>query len=568
MKPISGDIHPLTLLFARGVIAALALLTSAEMICAQTSPDGRANSKQAKRGLGVRTPKQPPVPAASPKPMPGIPKADTPKTKPELILQTGHSTDEILSLAFSPDDQLLATAGGDGKVKLWKLETGYMLRTLDGISYKTFAVSFSPDGQMLASAGMGGNVQLWDVATGLVLRTMAGQHEGISTIAFSPDGQMLASAGFRGGIKVWSVATGREIAAIIGHPTANDLDFAVSALAFTADGKLLISAGTDGKVKLWNSATGRLLRTLTANPEGKLRLALHPDGSTMATGGADGKINLWDMRNGQQMRSIDGGGRSVAAITFDSDGRLLSVFEDFEDKDGKLTVKEAATGRVLLLVESLRTNGTPCVLSRNGKKLALNPIENVQVWDIATLQKREFEGRGGWGSSLAFSPDGRLVALVRAEKVKLWDIFTGRGSYELADNISAIAFSSDSRLLASGGKDGKLRIWEAATGRELNTWLGHADEINSLAFSPDGHLLASASVDPLPPSADGSRTASALAKDKIKLWDVSSGRELRSVPGYKVINFSPDGRTLCFCKPVYASCASERHDRARIISSH
>jgi WD40 repeat protein len=98
--------------------------------------------------------------------------------------------------------------------------------------------------------------------------------------------------------------------------------------------------------------------------------------------------------------------------------------------------------------------------------------------------------------------------------------------------VTSLAFSPDGSVLASGSQaDSTIRLWELATGRELRTLTGHEFGISSLAFSKDGSLLASASSD---------RT--------IKLWEVASGRELRTVTTYNrfayVVQFSPDGRLL------------------------
>jgi WD40 repeat protein len=97
--------------------------------------------------------------------------------------------------------------------------------------------------------------------------------------------------------------------------------------------------------------------------------------------------------------------------------------------------------------------------------------------------------------------------------------------------VNSVAFSSDGRLVASGSLDSTVKLWDVATGRELRTLVGHADSVECVAFSPDGSTLAS-----------GSKDAT------VKLWDLESGRELRTLSGHtdyvNSVAFSPDGHTL------------------------
>jgi WD40 repeat protein len=83
-----------------------------------------------------------------------------------------------------------------------------------------------------------------------------------------------------------------------------------------------------------------------------------------------------------------------------------------------------------------------------------------------------------------------------------------------------VAFSPDGRLLASGSADNTIKLWDVATGSEVRTLTGHTDDVNSVAFSPDGRLLASGPWDK-------------TGWDKtIKLWDVATGSEVRTLTGH------------------------------------
>jgi RNA polymerase sigma factor (sigma-70 family) len=142
-------------------------------------------------------------------------------------------------------------------------------------------------------------------------------------------------------------------------------------------------------------------------------------------------------------------------------------------------------------------------------------------------------GKGASAFSLAVSPDGHFLAVGQEGKVRLWEITTSRelATLEQEGTIWSVAFSPDGTLLATGSKLGTAKIWDVGNLRERAALDGHTNNVNSVAFSPDGKTLATGSFD-----------------KTVRLWDVATGKELRQLPGPQdavtSVAIAPDGKTL------------------------
>jgi len=217
------------------------------------------------------------------------------------------------TVVFSPDGSSLASITSLFEtVKLWDVATGQEIRALIGHTDQVLSVAYSPDGNILATGSDDGTIKLWDVATGQELRTFRGRYTLaylFQSIAFSPDGNTIASGSLET-IKLWDVFTGQELRTIT-HPPLMQTVAWVKSLAYSPDGKILAS-GAGHSIKLWNTTTGQELRTLIGHKDVN-DIAFSPDGSILASSWDDNTIKLWEVGS--------------STLQSDQSDRVLSIVE-------------------------------------------------------------------------------------------------------------------------------------------------------------------------------------------------------------------------------------------------
>lgn len=219
-----------------------------------------------------------------------------------VLKQQGHFFD-MNTLSFSPDGQLVATGGDDGKVKVWNTASGFCFVTFEDHSATVSQVEFAKQGQVVFSASLDGTVRAFDLIRYRNFRTFTTPNPvQFNSLAVDPSGEIVCAGGQGDGFEIymWSTQTGKLIDVLSGH------EGPVSALAFAPTGDRLVSASWDRTIRVWDVyGRSQAVEPFRLQADA-LALAFRPDGREVAVATLDGQVALWDLKDAVQRTLIEG----------------------------------------------------------------------------------------------------------------------------------------------------------------------------------------------------------------------------------------------------------------------
>ena len=405
-------------------------------------------------------------------------------------------------------------------------------------------------------------ITLFDAITGRPLRRLGVEPETVCfSTAVSPDGKLAAIGEMdrNPSAVVFEISTGRQLC---GLPRSDD--FSTKVAGFSPDGSLLATSARPNQIRLYNSRTGKLVRSLEWEPDAPTPgggfnngdVAFMPDGKTLlASTRATGVVRIFDVQSGRELRRFNATPKAILGLRLSPDGTRLAVLECAGSREEfnygrsgpgkKIMILDAGTGRqVTELLGPGFTLGM--AFSPDGKTLFTGKDElGIGIWDTISGKRvgnvpcptaEEFRDE----KAFALAPDGKSIVFGGMTSIHVFDIATGT---ELeshpghSSQVTAIALHPLDPIIATGGYDGRLLLWDRVTGQMLRTVMESKFQVSSVAYSADGRFLYAVAL-----------TDFLASHSSIRCWAVATGKEVWRLDDHPVwpgkLLLSPDGKML------------------------
>ena len=424
----------------------------------------------------------------------------------------------VTRLVLSRDGQRLAAASEDKRVYVWDLAAvnaapaGQAVPAIARLEHPAAirGLDFSADGKWLATGGDDRFLSLWHLPSGLLAERQVGHMQAVHTVAFVGNERVVLAAGDDRIVRTWTPAVvsvetpvrdnntspPKPLIALVAHPGEGGFS------AITADSDRVYRWAPDGSPRPHLTAPAPGLQLLTTTPDGTLLTATN----------AQGKAFVWQVADGQLKATWDFGG-PITALDYRPDGQQVAV----ADGQARLRIFSREPFRLL---EQL-TLPQPAKLTAwhgpEGNQLAALGDQPAITTAVRSLV-RVWDGLEGGAQALAVSPDGaRIIAGGADGKVRLWRTNDGMLERTLEGHTGAIhdvALLANGQQLISVAADQMMRQWNPADGT-LVRMTPHGAPVRFVASSPDNLRLTTASED-----------------GKVRVWEVATGQLLEAFSGH------------------------------------
>lgn len=437
-------------------------------------------------------------------------------------------TSTTVGLAFTPDSRTLISAGADGAVRIWDVDSWTCRATLQPHNDPIHGMDLSPDGRYFATSARDARVVVYDLRACDVRCVLPGTKSDLSAVCFLADNRHLATvAADDDSLRIWDVesaalarekrltsrgggylsptpdhrgviVTARDNSFHIFPDPLGDIDLQLvlrntlpnnQRTIVTTDGRRMFCNGNDRTLGVWDLEEGRIVATSQSPNDTIAFLALTPDGRHVVSTGW-WSINYWDAQTGEYQRGLSTV-ENNACLAFSGDGRLIAA----GSASGAVRVYEVGPSRARRRYDGAATR-CAASLSPNGRVLGVGDAAGMmRLWDTMRGDLlAEWQAAAGRVYFANFDRRGERVASGAPGLLAIWDLHTGSclAEYPLwARTRTSMQWSEDNTWFAYMGADHAVHIVDADTFRQIRQFdVGDAGEPISLAISHDGQFIA------------------------------------------------------------------------------
>ena len=403
----------------------------------------------------------------------------------------------VFAAALSPDGHRLVTTDISGDVRVYDL-VHHSARTLQSHGAIEDVAAFSTDGSAVAVGGSDGTAWVWRAAggPGVALRGSTGN---VSAVAFSPDGRSLLSTDGSGIAHTWALrAAPVPLRVSYTHSSAAH----VAAIALAGAGGVAVTAGQT----VWSSSTstGR-----TACPAGapcdrepelqtellsalaganSTAIAVNPSGGEIAVGSEHGSVSIFDARTARRAASLTTVGGYIDQLEFSPDGARLAASGQL----GKAVLINPTNGQVVASLARGDSNVNAVGFTPDGRIVTADSDGSVWLWDRSGHLVRRVAALRSDILAIAVDPSGGMVAVGINSQIDVLRLSDGHVMARLDTNggpITALAYVGRTGLLASGGIDRRVTVWDPRTGEQAQSFTVPSS-VTGLAVSQSRRIIA------------------------------------------------------------------------------
>lgn len=447
-----------------------------------------------------------------------------------LVWQKSHAA-PVRQALFSPKGDQVLAAGDDKTVTIWNAADGKQLRSIAAHEAAIASLALAVDGSKLITAGVDKAVKVWNLAAKpgtpeenkpAAVFTVAAAPQ---SLALSPNGARLAvGVGEKEGntIRVFDLILGRELQVIAEHAGP------ITSLAFLGDNRTLLTGSQDKSARLLDV---NILGAFEAHKDGVVAAQLNGTGTQLLTAGGDKIVKLWDLTKNAVVKTFGPVADPIRSAGFNRDftqvavasGKTLKVWNVADGKDVLNVNHPADVLSFSFSVDKTKVaTGAADKLTRvfdvaGGKELQFFPQDDAvsgvvflppnnaivsaggKTPRVDTLAiSRVIAADAGPVHGLALNPPGTHVLTAGADKnVKMWNLANGNLEKTFAGagaSVRSIAVAKNNTLVAAGGDEGVVRVYNVADGKELGV-VKATGPVKTLTFTPNSAIVVAACAD-------------------------------------------------------------------------